>query len=129
MRMEAGAGQFAATKEAAAAPVDVPFERLRDEMLYYVASLQVTHEVLYRLGALFLTVGYEDIRARPRRVLAATLGFMGVPPPPQLSTSSSFHQSAPPSLRAKVRNLDAVCAAARDDARLYVWLKEECEAA
>ena len=129
MRMAAGAGQFATSKEAAAAPIEVQFERLRREMQFYLSTLQATHGVLYRLGAMFLTVGYDDILHRPRQVLSATLGFMGLPRSEQLSTASSFKQSAPPALRAKVRNMDAVCAAAREDAHLYVWLKDECEAA
>ena len=129
LRMHAGAGQFARSKALAAAPVTVQYSKLRREVYQYLNSMRQTNELLYQLEASFLTVSYTDICEQPRKVLAAALSFMGVSAPTaQVAVASRFQQSAPPSLRAKVSNLDEVCAAARADTAsgIYRWLEKEC---
>ena len=107
----------------------VEYAKLRQDVRDYLNALRQTHELLYRLDASFLTVTYTDICERPRAVLARALSFMGVraPPAAHVAVASRFQQSAPPSLRAKVSNLDGVCAAARADAAsgVYRWLESE----
>ncbi len=128
MRMYAGAGQFAQSKQIAAAPIKVEYNELRDQVAEYLDYLRQTHELLYRLDVSFLSIAYSDFSKHPRQVLVYTLSFMGLAPPGALEVKSRFRQSAPPSLHAKVSNLDGICNDARAEpaADLYKWLQSQC---